>query len=197
MAALLKRLVPAVLGVLLACGAAAQSEPPECYGHHPYAEADPAELGAAGNYRDTGRTVRLLAPAAQAFQEMQKAAATQGVRLVPISGFRRRAYQAGLFRRAVERYGSEQAAARWVAPPGCSEHHTGRALDLGDETRPDCDVELCFQKTPAYRWMQANAERFGFELSFPAGSEPPAFEPWHWRYVGDAVGRRLFPRGRR
>ncbi len=170
---------------------------PACLGHHPYAEADPAELRAAGNYRDTGRTVRLLAPAAQAFQEMQKAAATQGVRLVPISGFRPRAYQAGLFRRAVERYGSEEAAARWVAPPGCSEHHTGRALDLGDETRPDCDVQLCFQKTPAYRWMQANAQRFGFELSFPPGSEPPAFEPWHWRYVGDREGRRLFPRGRR
>lgn len=189
----MKRLVPAVLGVLLACGAAAQSEPPERYGHHAYKEVSESELRSVGSYGDVRRAVELAGPAATAFEAMRKAAAGDGVRLVAIAGFRTRAYQARLFRHAVERHGSEERAARWVAPPGYSEHHTGLALDLGDATRPDCDVRLCFEETPAYRWLQANAERFGFELSFPPGHHSPSFEPWHWRYVGDAAGRQLFP----
>ena len=174
--------------------AGAQTEPPaERYGHRAYAEARAEELKPAGKYRDTGRVVQLVAPAAAAFQKMQGAAAEDGVKLVPISGFRTREYQAGLFARGVKRHGSEECAARWVAPPGYSEHHTGLALDVGDEARRDCDVEMCFKKTAAHEWLQKNAARFGFELSFPAGRDSgPAFEPWHWRYVGDDASRAVF-----
>lgn len=173
-----------MLVLLVVLGTGAQTEPAERYGHRAYAEAHAEDLKPAGKYRDTGRVVRLAGPAATAFQSMQKAAASEGVKLVPISGFRTRDYQAGLFERAVRRHGSEERAARWVAPPGYSEHHSGLALDVGDESRRECDVQLCFEKTPAYEWLQKNASRFGFELSFPRGRESrPAFEPWHWRYV--------------
>lgn len=177
---------------VLASSAGAQTEPPQRYGHRAYAEASAEELKPAGKYRDTGRVVQLAKPAATAFEGMQKAAATDGVKLVPISGFRTRNYQAGLFRRAVRRHGSEERAARWVAPPGYSEHHTGLALDVGDKGRRDCDVEMCFEKTAAHAWLRKNAARFGFELSFPPGDERHAFEPWHWRYVGDDASRARF-----
>ena len=177
----------------MAWNAAAQTPPAERYGHRAYTEARAEELRPVGKYRDTGRVVQLAAPAAAAFKAMQKAAAGDGVKLVPISGFRTRDYQAGLFERAVRRHGSEERAARWVAPPGYSEHHTGLALDIGDEARRDCDVELCFEKTAAHQWLEKNAARFGFELSFPPGRESgPAFEPWHWRYIGDDASRTLF-----
>jgi LAS superfamily LD-carboxypeptidase LdcB len=181
------------LTLLATLQAGAQGEPATQYGHRAYAVADESALEAAGNYRDTGRVVRLAAPVARAFAELQAAARADGVGLVPISGFRSRAYQAGLFERAVKRLGSEERAARWVAPPGYSEHHTGRALDLGDEAEPACDVKLCFEKTRAYEWLRAHAARFGFELSFPPGrTAGPAFEPWHWRWVGDADNRTFF-----
>ena len=38
-----------------------------------------------------------------------------------------------------------------------------------------------------YRWLAANAARFGFEQSFPAGNaQGVKWEPWHWRWVGTA-----------
>lgn len=162
------------------------------YGHRAFAEAPADELRPVGDYRATGRIVRLRQTAAQAFLKMQEAAHADGVELVPISGFRSRDYQAGLFKRAVKRYGGQQAAARWVAPPGHSEHHTGLAIDIGDGARPACDVQLCFEETGAATWLAEHAGEFGFELSFPRGSRQPKYEPWHWRYVGDEASRKVF-----
>ena len=44
-----------------------------------------------------------------------------------------------------------------------------------------------FDTTAEYRWLQENAEDFGFILRFPADKESVTgirFEPWHYRYVG-------------
>lgn len=73
-----------------------------------------------------------------------------------------------------------------VAPPGHSEHSTGYALDFAVRPSPNCpDAEACMAATPAFRWLAANAARFGFEMSFPAGNRQNVkWEPWHWRWVG-------------
>lgn len=165
---------------------------PTLYGHRAYPEAPAAELRPVGEYRATGRTVRLREPAAAAFLRMQKEAQAEGVALIPISGHRTRAYQERLFQRAIKKYGSPERAARWVAPPGHSEHHTGLALDVGDGTRPGCDVQRCFEKTSAYAWLKKNAARFGFELSFPPEGAAVAFEPWHWRFTADPERQEAF-----
>ena len=154
------------------------------HGHLAYAETD-APLGDAGRYRDTGRVVQLRAEAAASFRAMQQAAREAGVNITPISGFRTKRYQDGLFSRAIGKYGSTQSAARWVAPPGYSEHHSGLAVDIGDTDRPEADVETTFEDTPAFRWLEENAHRFEFELSFPKGNaQGVSYEPWHWRYTG-------------
>ncbi len=71
------------------------------------------------------------------------------------------------------------------APPGHSEHATGYVIDFGTSTSRACDAEACFAATPAGRWLRANAARFGFEMSFPAGNRQQVkWEPWHWRWVG-------------
>ena len=36
---------------------------------------------------------------------------------------------------------------------------------------------LYMTKTPTYRWLVANAGRFGF-VNYP-------FEPWHWEWTGE------------
>ncbi len=74
------------------------------------------------------------------------------------------------------------------APPGFSEHSTGYVIDFGSASAPACDADACFGATPAGRWLRANAARFGFEMSFPAGNKQQVkWEPWHWRWVGTAA----------
>ncbi len=155
------------------------------YGYGPFEQAEESQLESVGERRATGRVVKLAQPAAQAFREMQAAALRDGVVIVPISGFREHEQQARLFQRAVRRHGSQRKAARWVAPPGFSYHEAGLALDLGDESEPQCDVRGCFRKTPAFAWLMQNAERFSFQLSRPRNSPSRRpREPWHWRFVG-------------
>jgi len=156
-------------------------------------EAVENELTVVGEYRQTGRKVKLCADAAAALFHLMAQAFKDGVAIIPVSGFRTVAYQASLFRQAVAKYGSEAAAVRWVARPGNSEHHAGLAIDLGDGADPDCDVEPLFEKTRAFDWLQANAARFGFELSYPRNNPHGVnYEPWHWRFIGASGATQIF-----
>ncbi|MBK8575795.1 MAG: M15 family metallopeptidase [Elusimicrobia bacterium] len=179
---------------LIACFAmAARGAPVEKYGHRAFAEAPAAVLSEVGPYRDTGRIVQLRPSAAQAFLKMAAAAREEGVGILPISGFRPISYQKNLFARAVKRYGSEEKAARWVAPPGYSEHATGWTLDVGDTAHQNTDIEQGFSATPAARWLAIHAHRYGFELSFPPdNSQGVNHEPWHWRFIGNDDARAVF-----
>ncbi|WP_310539366.1 D-alanyl-D-alanine carboxypeptidase family protein [Phenylobacterium sp.] len=67
----------------------------------------------------------------------------------------------------------------------CSPHRTGLALDLyvgqAPDYGPDSSADpnrLHMSNTPTYRWLLANAHRFGF-VNYP-------FEPWHWEWIGQA-----------
>lgn len=93
-----------------------------------------------------------------------------------------------------------------VAPPGHSEHATGYAIDFAIRPTTDCrDAEACMAATPAFRWLVANAPKFGFEMSFPVSNRQNVkWEPWHWRWVGvtasepgAAKARARFARARR
>ena len=48
-----------------------------------------------------------------------------------------------------------------------------------------------FDKSPAYSWLNQNAHRFGFTLSYPASNKYYIFEPWHWRFVGVEFATKL------
>lgn len=158
-----------------------------------FTEATEEELVVVGEYRQSGRRVKMRADAAAALRYLRDQARASGVAIIPISGFRSIEYQESLFRRAVAKYGSEDAAVRWVARPGHSEHHTGLAIDLGDEGNPACDVEPPFEETRAAHWLQANAARFGFELSYPRNNPRGVnYEPWHWRFVGTPEAKQIF-----
>jgi len=157
-----------------------------------YTEPVETELVVVGRYRQTGREVKLRADAAAALLDLMAQARAAGVAIIPISGFRTIDYQAALFQKAVAKYGSEAAAVRWVGRPGRSEHHTGLVADLGEEESPACDVEPPFEKTRAFHWLQKNATRFGFELSYPSGNPQGAhYEPWHWRFIGTPEAKQI------
>jgi zinc D-Ala-D-Ala carboxypeptidase len=169
------------------------------FGHFPYGEALPERLMTVGNFvRDNySREEFLEGEAAQAFLAMVTAARSQGVQLMGISGFRSIADQQALFTRQVQRHGSPTEAAKWSAPPGYSEHHTGYAIDIADMTRSDTDVKVNFEETPAYQWLAVNAHRYGFEQSFPRDNpQGVSYEPWHWRYVVQPRASQIFAAAR-
>ncbi|BFM38482.1 M15 family metallopeptidase [Synechocystis sp. LKSZ1] len=174
------------------------SPPPEkidnILGHLPYAEAPAQELKVI---RADGQ-LRLRRTAAVQFLSMQAAARASGVNLVPLSAFRSIEEQNRLFFTVKQqRNQATRKRAEVSAPPGYSEHHTGYALDIGDGNVPATNLLVTFEKTPAFRWLQANAARYSFELSFaPNNPQGVSYEPWHWRYVGDRQSLETFYKAR-
>jgi zinc D-Ala-D-Ala carboxypeptidase len=133
-----------------------------------------------------GRPVRLEAATAQAWQQMQQAAAQAGHTLWLISGYRSYDYQAALFQRKLANGLSLLDILRVNAAPGFSEHHSGRALDLGSPDAPILEEE--FEHSSAFAWLQQHAHAFGFRLSFPRNnSYGVLYEPWHWYYQGQVT----------
>ena len=130
-----------------------------------------------------GRPARLEAAAALAWKELQQAALYDGIELQLVSAFRSIDYQRELIQRKLER-GEDIAAILQVnAAPGFSEHHSGRALDLG--TPGHAHLEEVFEQSPAFAWLQRRAGEFGFRLSFPRNNRYGVmYEPWHWYYEG-------------
>lgn len=144
--------------------------------------AEPALLVDAG--RDAfGRRAWLQPAAARDWRRMRAAAAADGVTLQLVSAFRHAAYQTRLFERKLARGATIEQILGVNAAPGYSEHHSGRAIDV---TTPGCaPAEEAFEDTDAFAWLQRNAARHGFRLSYPRGNpHGVVYEPWHWYHVG-------------
>jgi len=142
--------------------------------------AEPRTLQLAGfdRYR---RPLWLRPDAARAWQHLQAAAMREGVVIESISGYRSHDYQLGIFDRKLARGQTLEQILTVNAAPGYSEHHSGRALDVGTPGEPP--AEESFERTPAFAWLMANAAGYGFVLSYPRDNPNGiVYEPWHWRY---------------
>ncbi len=140
--------------------------------------ADVRQLRCVGLGTD-GRDKFLAPRAAAAWLAMREAAADEGVELLLISAFRSFDFQLALIRGKLAKGRSIAEILTVNAPPGCSEHHSGRALDIGARDTPA--LEEAFKDTAAYAWLAGNANRFGFGLSYPRGNRYGyLYEPWHW-----------------
>jgi D-alanyl-D-alanine carboxypeptidase len=157
-------------------------------GHFPYPEARESQLV----FVSPG--MKLHQEAAQAYLAMEQAAAADGVSLSLLSAFRSVDDQKHLFFGVkAQRNQSSFERAKVSAPPGFSEHSTGFAIDIGDSQQPNSNLSQTFTQTRAYRWLQNNAARYQFTLSFPKNNpQGVSFEPWHWRYEGSVDALRLF-----
>lgn len=128
-----------------------------------------------------GRQPRLDARAFAAWTAMKTAAAKAGIELQLVSAFRSVEYQRDLIQRKLARGDTMQAILAVNAAPGYSEHHTGRALDIG--TPGYAHLEIVFEESPAFAWLSSHAASFGFHMSFPRdNSYGVQYEPWHWCY---------------
>ena len=127
----------------------------------------------------TGETQR-------AFSELQNAMAAEGLSLWVASGYRSYDYQAGLYRKYVNRDG-KAAADRYSARAGYSEHQTGLAFDVNQ-------VNDSFANTPQAKWLAEHAWEYGFIIRYPKGKEGVTgyqYEPWHLRYLGKETAKAV------
>ncbi len=122
--------------------------------------------------------IYVLPETREAFVAMAQAARRDSIMLIVDSGFRSPGYQERIYRRRLQRGETIEKILRSVAPPGYSEHHTGRAVDL-------CPSEARFAHTDTYRWLRENASRFGFTESLPEDkANDGSWESWHWYFQG-------------
>lgn len=128
-----------------------------------------------------------------ALNEMLMDCREEGLEPIVCSAYRSEETQTRLYRNKVSRLraagydqeAAEEEAARWVAPPGTSEHQTGLALDI-----VSADYQLLDEaqaQTPEQKWLMENSWKYGFILRYPEDKEAITgigYEPWHYRYVG-------------
>lgn len=92
-------------------------------------------------------------------------AADVGIEFQVNSGWRSTDYQDQLLQDAVVKYGSEHAAARWVATPRTSPHVSGDAVDIG--------------RNDAIAWLSQHGTAYGLCQIYDN-------EPWHFELRPDA-----------
>jgi D-alanyl-D-alanine carboxypeptidase len=130
-----------------------------------------------------GRDQQMTPQTLGAWRAMLDAAAADDIQLLLVSAFRTLEYQARIIERKLAGGAPIHVILKTNAPPGYSEHHTGRALDLA--CPDDEPLEETFDATAAFDWLTAHADRFGFALSYPRGNpEGFVYEPWHWCFEG-------------
>jgi len=126
-----------------------------------------------------GRERQLAPHAAERWSELRAEAHQDGIVLLLVSAFRSLEHQRQIFERKISSGESLESILRVNTPPGYSEHHTGRAVDL---TTPGCEpLAEEFETSAAFAWLVRHAHRFAFALTYPRENRfGMAFEPWHW-----------------
>ncbi|WP_210135260.1 M15 family metallopeptidase [Staphylococcus sp. GDX8P80P] len=135
--------------------------------------------------------------AQRALQRMFADAGKEGVNLYQMSGFRSYQTQVSLYQQYVARDG-EQAANRYSARPGTSEHQSGLSYDVGG-IGSNCNLRECFGDTNEGQWIARNAHNYGFIVRYPKGKEQVTgyqYEPWHLRYLGKDTATKVAQSGK-
>lgn len=146
--------------------------------------------------------------AAESARNLVAAAAEAGFNMQLCSAYRTVQKSEELYNRKVNQYigygySEEDAkieAAKWVAPPGTSEHHTGLAMDLvsSDYWGYYSDLEHDYEKFDSFKWLYAHCHEFGFILRYPKDKQDITgitYEPWHYRYVGVEAAAYIMENG--
>jgi D-alanyl-D-alanine carboxypeptidase len=125
---------------------------------------------------------------------MARAARKAGAGIAIRSAFRSYSQQVAVFNGWVAKSGYQQALL-YSARPGHSEHQLGTTADFrsASSATPPWGYSD-WATTKSGRWMQQNAWKYGWVLSYPKGKQKIVcygYEPWHWRYVGRELAAEI------
>jgi D-alanyl-D-alanine carboxypeptidase len=146
-----------------------------------------------GNGDEQMHVSSIMAPHLEALFEGAK---KDGITLRLSSAYRSEALQKQFYDSYSAKDGQE-AADKYSARPGTSEHQTGLAADIipGND---QCHLQICFGDLPEGKWLAAHAHEYGFIIRYQQGKESITtyqYEPWHIRYVGTDLAAELHKNG--
>jgi D-alanyl-D-alanine carboxypeptidase len=144
------------------------------------------------NISGSGKVRRIIIKDLKA---MAAAARKAGKPLAVRSAFRSYDYQKSLFNSYVRTYGRTKAL-KFSARPGHSEHQLGTTIDFS--VGPGVPLSTKFGNSPSGKWLARNGWKYGFIMSYPAGKRSAScyvYEPWHWRYYGRDLARKIHDSG--
>jgi len=134
--------------------------------------------------------------AADALKEMFDAAETSGIVLHARSGYRSYQTQVQLFQNYASTHG-EEAANKYSARAGESEHQTGLVMDVTSDSVNN-QITSEFGETEEGQWVRGNAHEYGFIIRYPEGKSDITgyvYEPWHLRYLGEELATDVYESG--
>lgn len=157
-----------------------------------YAPARLAEVPGDYKYSDK-RPIKVMTEVWPYLKNLLDGAARDNVKIYVFSGYRSFSEQQALKGQYTVTYGAGTAN-QFSADQGYSEHQLGTTVDL---ITTGLGGQLDgFDATNAYNWLQANAYKYGFILSYPKNNKFYVFEPWHWRFVGIKLATDLHNQGK-
>lgn len=160
-----------------------------------------AELMGKEDIKLFGKDVNLRKEAHDAFLEMKKAAYSDGMDLKIVSSYRNFYRQEAIWERKYLQYSEEKGMSKldaiekiieYSTIPGTSRHHWGTDIDIIDgypKTTGDVLVPEKFGDGGPFsllkKWMDENANKFGFYLVYTDNPKRKGFkyEPWHYSYA--------------
>ncbi|MBQ9112299.1 MAG: D-alanyl-D-alanine carboxypeptidase family protein [Clostridia bacterium] len=169
------------------------------------ADYTPTDLKSLEINPNSSREMNLRSDAATALSAMILAMRADGITDVFVtSAYRSYSYQEKLFEgyiadrmeSGMTREEAEAAVLEFSARPGTSEHQTGLCLDF--MTTQMSDLDESFEETAAFRWLSANAHKYGFILRYPSDKVSTTgykYEPWHYRFVGRNAATEIYESG--
>lgn len=161
-------------------------------------EDDEVELAALSNGLKVDKRIY------EDLEAMLSACREAGLRPIVCSAYRTQATQERLYNNKIARLRAAgwtgdallTEAARWVAPPGTSEHQTGLALDIVAASYQLLDDAQA--DTAEQQWLMEHCWEYGFILRYPEDKTEITgigYEPWHYRYVGRETAAAIHESG--
>jgi LAS superfamily LD-carboxypeptidase LdcB len=132
---------------------------------------------------------------------LARAAAANGTPIAVNSPYRSYREQVASFNGWVAVDGFDDAIT-YSQRPGHSEHQLGLTIDFQALGGPSA-LQGDWATTPTGSWMIENSWRYGWVLSYPLGEGGALFsdatcfhyEPWHYRYLGREIARKVHRSG--
>lgn len=110
-----------------------------------------------------------------------------GLEIALLNSYRTLEKQQAAFDHYLHKFGLAYAE-KYAARPGCSEHHTGFAIDVSfwQEGKLTHSAQELLELDDLFKIVQAKLPQYGFILRYPRGKEEITkinYEPWHYRYI--------------
>ena len=123
-----------------------------------------------------------------------------GLEIALLNSYRNLEMQQKAFDNYLHKFGRDYAE-KYAAYPGCSEHHTGFAIDVSflQDGKLTHGARELLEQDDLFRVVHKKLAKYGFLLRYPKGKEEITginYEPWHYRYIDDPeIAKEIADRG--